>query len=202
MWNATGLFNEYDITYDSNGNIRTLKRNTGGSLSDNLTYSYSGNRLTGLSGVSGAYTYDLNGNMTKDALKGCLLQYNSLNLVQSVTDVPGTARAAYEWLADGTKLRVTGADGRGYIYRGSLIYNPEGLESAGFDGGRIVWSPTSGLGTVHYHITDHLGSVRLIVDGSGGVVERNDYYPFGGRHEAAGSDLSGNRNNYFHNTPL
>ncbi|WP_455511189.1 RHS repeat domain-containing protein, partial [Butyricimonas paravirosa] len=31
-------------------------------------------------------------------------------------------------------------------------------------------------------MTDHLGSVRVIVDGTGKVLERNDYYPFGARH--------------------
>ena len=34
---------------------------------------------------------------------------------------------------------------------------------------------------VDYFLTDHLGSVRVIVDGSGVVKERNDYYPFGAR---------------------
>ena len=33
-----------------------------------------------------------------------------------------------------------------------------------------------------YFLTDHLGSVRVIVDGNGMVKERNDYYPFGARH--------------------
>ena len=33
-----------------------------------------------------------------------------------------------------------------------------------------------------FHVTDHLGSVRAVVDGvSGEVVETNDYYPFGSR---------------------
>ena len=39
-----------------------------------------------------------------------------------------------------------------------------------------------GQGEVNYFLTDHLGSVRVIVDGNGEVLERNDYYPFGARH--------------------
>ena len=35
--------------------------------------------------------------------------------------------------------------------------------------------------TPYYTIKDHLGSVRTIVNASGTVVERNDYYPFGSR---------------------
>ncbi len=40
----------------------------------------------------------------------------------------------------------------------------------------------SGGTEVNYFLTDHLGSVRVIVDGSGVVKERNDYYPFGTKH--------------------
>ena len=35
--------------------------------------------------------------------------------------------------------------------------------------------------TPYYTIKDHLGSVRTIVNASGTVQERNDYYPFGQR---------------------
>ena len=38
------------------------------------------------------------------------------------------------------------------------------------------------------HVTDHLGSVRAVVDGiSGAVVEANDYYPFGSRWNTTAS---------------
>ena len=40
----------------------------------------------------------------------------------------------------------------------------------------------SGGYEVNYFLTDHLGSVRVVVDGNGVVKERNDYYPFGARH--------------------
>lgn len=52
-----------NINYDRNGNITQVQRNgkTGGSfgLMDNLTYSYSGNRLTAVNdAVSGNYEVD------------------------------------------------------------------------------------------------------------------------------------------------
>ena len=48
------------------------------------------------------------------------------------------------------------------------------------------------------HVTDHLGSVRAVVDGvSGEVVETNDYYPFGSRwNVAAGLKDDSNRFRY------
>ena len=44
-------------------------------------------------------------------------------------------------------------------------------------GGRLVNG--SGTGNVLYYVTDHLGSVRVVKDGSGTIRQRFDYYPFG-----------------------
>ena len=76
-----------------------------------------------------------------------------------------------------------------------MIYKKQGesisLESAGFAGGRFVAKETADGGKVivpMIHVTDHLGSVRAVVDGtSGEVVETNDYYPFGSRWDVAAS---------------
>ena len=51
-----------------------------------------------------------------------------------------------------------------------------------------------------FHVADHLGSVRAVVDGiSGEVVETNDYYPFGGRWDVA-ADLKGDSNRFRYNS--
>jgi RHS repeat-associated protein len=77
-----------------------------------------------------------------------------------------------------------------------LIYRRSGstlpLESTNFDGGRLIYNGNTVTATgtpgsyyeadKYYYITDHLGSVRVITDNSGAVQERNDYYPFGGKH--------------------
>ncbi|WP_455511843.1 hypothetical protein [Butyricimonas paravirosa] len=50
---------------------------------------------------------------------------------------------------------------------------------------------------VDYFLTDHLGSVRVIVDGNGVVKERNDYYPFGARQVRSDDpQLAANRYKY------
>lgn len=98
--------------------------------------------------------------------------------------------ATYHWLADGTKYRVEDASGSGVIYAGDLTYavtvsggTPTyALESAeaSVDGtARFLKNGTAM--TPYYTIRDHIGSVRTIVNASGTVVERNDYYPFGSR---------------------
>jgi len=49
-WNTSGAYNENSITYDLNGNISTLKRNSvlSGTIAaiDDLNYTYDGNHLT------------------------------------------------------------------------------------------------------------------------------------------------------------
>ena len=89
---------------------------------------------------------------------------------------------------------------------GSLIYRKQdgnvSLESAGFAGGRFVAKETAD-GSVMvpmFHVTDHLGSVRAVVDGSNGaVVETNDYYPFGSRWNTA-ANLTDNTNWFRYNS--
>jgi RHS repeat-associated protein len=120
--------------------------------------------------------------MTTDSRKYLVITYNALNLQQSLSQ-NGTTVASYTWLADGTKCGVVDNNNNGYDYTGSLIYSrsgsvrtPESIENGA---GRIMYS--GGTYNPHYYITDHLGSTRVITDNSGSVVERDDYYPFGGQ---------------------
>ncbi len=189
---------EQGISYDLNGNIKTLQRTgTTATIVDNLVYTYTGNQLTALtenaapvSGdiymrgntAAGSYTYDADGNLLTDSRQGLNYQYNYLNLLRQVTS-GNTLKAAYRYAYNGVKIGVKGADNRGYDYRGSFIYTRNGssltLESVLFGGGRIV-AGTNGY-EVYYYLTDHLGSVRAVVDAGGNVKERNDYYLFGAR---------------------
>ena len=112
----------------------------------------------------------------------------------------GTVTAAYTWLADGTKLGVRNGSGSdGFEYVGSLIYRKSGgslqLSEALFGEG-VIRLNDNGTQEVNYFLTDHLGSVRVIVDGAGTVKERNDYYPFGARHVRSDYAQSTNRWKY------
>ena len=196
----TGNYLEKGITYDRNGNIKILQRTANGNVVDNLVYAYTGNQLTGLtesirtaptgdvyspgSSAAGSSAYDKNGNMINDSRRTLNLSYNVLNLLGEVK-TGSTMKARYSYLADGTKLRVRdGGEANGFDYLGSLTYRKSSaglqLESAHFGDGAIrVNVSNSGQQEVNYFLTDHLGSVRVIVDGNGVVKERNDYYPFG-----------------------
>ena len=99
------------------------------------------------------------------------------------------------------------ASGEGLEYRGSLTFrrSSDGTltpESIAFPGGRFVamqGSDDSIQMVPNYHVNDHLGSVRIIIDGSTGqVTETNDYYAFGGRWDRSGS-LIDQSNRYRYN---
>ena len=196
---ASDLFVEKGLSYDRNGNILTLKRTSGGVIADSLVYGYTGNQLTALSGTISPfdYTYDVNGNMTYDGANNLDLTYNLLNLTEKVSGSDGI-EANYSYLSDGTKLSATDASGNGLFYLGSLVYRKQGgklsLESGSFGGGRFV-ATASGLSPV-YHLTDHLGSIRVVFDADGEILERNDYYAFGLRWENSASPISDNRYRY------
>src|SRR5690606_16539952 len=109
-------------TYDRNGNIKTLVRTgTNSTLVDNLTYTYTGNRLTSVVDGAGSteasyqlpgttsYEYDANGNVTErnNAANGSnnitSTTYNYLNLPQSVAATAGNVTYTYD--GTGRKLR-------------------------------------------------------------------------------------------------
>lgn len=172
------------------------------------------------------YLYDAAGNMTYDWKRGLFLSYNDLNLIEKIDKIKkyGNERktlAKYSYLADGTKLSALDANRDGLIYLGSLVYQQKRnmfeagdiqplldlpslslqtieLESAGFNGGRIIANHTqSGVEySPQFHITDHLGSVRALVDASGAVIERNDYHPFGLRWKESDQPVTDNRYRY------
>ena len=150
-------------------------------------------RDTIYSGVG--YVYDSAGNVLYDSHTGLNLRYNDLNLIEKVMR-GDTIVAKYSYLSDGTKFSATDSAGNGLYYSGSLIYTKHGsaltMESCAFTGGRFVATAT-GV-EARYFVTDHLGSVRAVVNGDGEVLERNDYYPFGSRWDDG--LLSDNRYRY------
>ena len=115
---GAGLYTEKVTSYDKNGNIKGLQR-YGNGLIDNLTYTYNGNQLTRVDDATGnaagfsngastanEYTYDNNGNLTKDSNKNIsTITYNCLNLPSKVTFSDGST-ITYSYAADGTKLRT------------------------------------------------------------------------------------------------
>ena len=193
----TDEFVENGITYDKNSNIITLNRS---SLSSddmkNYRFSYSGSQRIKDETSNSDYEYDANGNIHKDALTGFYIYYNLLNL-PTVIYTEGDMGLYYTYLSDGTKIKVCGYDDNEPTrYAGSLVYNDGTFESASFGGGRIVGTNNGANSEVHYFLTDHLGSTRVVakVTPTGREdLDRKDYYPFGKAWEQPDMPTSDNR---------
>ncbi|WP_419869383.1 DUF6443 domain-containing protein [Chryseobacterium sp. CT-SW4] len=165
-------------------------------------------------------TYDLNGNMITQNDKGILqIDYNYLNLPKyilfnkALSTHTGLIRenTSYLYRADGVKLRKI------YNYKGVegstalLSRTTEYLDGFQYDttiGKNMVavlglkFVPTAeGYYNFEnnkyiYNYTDHLGNVRLSYFNNGSgveVLEENNYYPFGMKHEGY-NGLAGNTN--------
>ena len=189
-----------NYSYDNMGNITSLKRYDV-SLVDNLTYTYNGNQLTKVedatsnafgfangASTTNEYTYDANGNLTKDSNKGIAsITYNSLNLPQVVTFSNGNT-ITYLYAADGRKLRtvhVTNGTATTTDYCGNVIYENGTARLLLTEAGYIDLSDNS----YHYYIKDHLGNNRVVADANGTVEESNQYYPFGLLYANSNSSL-------------
>lgn len=75
-----------------------------------------------------------------------------------------------------------------YDSKGTNIYRG----SVDFGGGKLM-ADSSGTFRPLYHVTDRLGSVRVICDGAGNVLEKNDYYPSGLKWETSTPQFTDNR---------
>ncbi|SDJ64730.1 DUF6443 domain-containing protein [Chryseobacterium jejuense] len=226
FWDAMNLERgEYheQLTYDLNGNIRTLLRRgkqlpgyTAPEVMDHLEYHYenveqsnklsylkeigTGNAISGYPLAAGStgstITYDANGNMTTQVDKGISsIQYNYLNLPGKITQ--NAKVTDYIYKADGVKVRkVFGTEITDYLdgfqYTNSILKffpTAEGYFNA--ETGKYV-----------YNYTDHLGNTRLSYSKNGlgtEIIEENNYYPFGLKHEGYNTLLGNSAYQYKYN---
>jgi RHS repeat-associated protein len=177
---------ENGLTYDKNGNIKTLVR--GGAVLDNLNYTYLGNRLSTVNDASGSnlgvksgassYGYDGNGNMTNDGNRGATLTYNYLNLPKTVTMAGKTF--IYDYDAAGSKHKYV-TDTMTVKYAGGFEYRQVGAANQLFrfslqEGQAVL---RGNKVSFEYFLKDHLGNVRVVFNAKGETLQRTDYYPFG-----------------------
>lgn len=215
LTSGAGKFEAYEVNYDANGNINSLKRNDQSSnLMDRMAYSYDdGNKLLSIEDSAGNtagfndgntssqdYYYDANGNLVVDKNKNITnITYNHLDLVTYVTFGDGKQLRFY-YDANGTKLKME-----------SVIFSPYSITTIDYLGGfqytntQLKFFPTpEGYVSVNgstysyvYQYKDHLGNNRVSytdTDNNGiiyasEIVSNTDYYPMGLTHFG---DLNGN----------
>ena len=201
-----GSFDEKNIGYDENGNIKSLHRYGANNLPiDQLSYNYFGNGnllkyiidptgdvpgvvdYPGGTAIIQGFNYDLNGNMTHSSDKGInSIRYSYLNKPEEL-DFGNGEKIDYIYDGVGNKLAKIVMDGNALpgsslIYAGNFVYNLSGvLQYIMTSEGRLI--PENGTYRFEYFMKDHLGSTRAtytgVIPGLAQVAEYQHYYPFG-----------------------
>ncbi|WP_243860391.1 RHS repeat domain-containing protein [Flavobacterium poyangense] len=223
---TTNAYNE-SLSYDKNGNIMTLVRNGDSDTQpqpaqiDNLGYSYltnsnqlskvvdSSNNTSGfndLNKTTDDYTYDLNGNMITDKNKSITaITYNHLNLPTKITFAT-TGNIVYIYNAAGQKVqKIVNETGKSAIitdYLGGYQYENTTLKFFPTTEGYV--RNTSGALSYVFQYKDHLGNIRVSyaknpVTNVLEILEEDNYYPFGLKHNGYNSLVVGSSNKYKYN---
>ncbi len=162
-WSQT--FTNEQHPYDQYGNMQVSAETGLGSSIQPLVFDPSTNRITGPqtgwvydNGVAGPG--NLTGNPDNETFT-----YDAENRQKTASTLSGSA--AYVYDGEGRRVkRTVGALATVYVY------DAMGRLAAEYGGSNTA------TGT-QYLTADHLGSTRLVTNGTGGVVERRDYLPFG-----------------------
>jgi YD repeat-containing protein len=167
----------FTYTYDAVGNM--LTRNaclTAGCTPTTTNYVYdAANRLSSVDSV--AYTWDANGNLLSDGAR--TYTYDAVNRLTAL--VTGGITTTYTY--NGQNDRVAQQIGAGALTRYTLDLAAlhtqvlaDGTNRYLYGLGRIGEQQPGGMA---YHLADHLGSVRQLVNASGAVTLARSYDPFG-----------------------
>ncbi|WP_394775873.1 DUF6443 domain-containing protein [Flavobacterium sp.] len=220
----TNAYNE-TLSYDKNGNIMGLARNGSSENAtqiDDLVYTYASNNtanqlmkvvdnapaaskangfVDSASNSVDDYSYDANGNMTRDNNKNIIgITYNHLNLPTLIT-FAATGNIVYIYNASGQKVqKVVNETGKPAIttdYLGAYQYNNSTLKFFPTSEGYV--EPSGSSYKYVYQYKDHLGNIRLSYDKNLVIQEENNYYPFGLKHEGYNIVKIGVENKYKYN---
>lgn len=194
----------YSYEYDVLGRLKKVYRN--GSLNTDLNYDLNGNRINGtvdgqsfianydgqdrlMSYGSRAYSYNANGDTaTVTAPLGAAhYNYNAESFLTSATTINGKAKTYnYDGLNNLIQIRENGVLKKNFMYesenRIAAELSPVGDVLKEYIHVTNVTTPdiVRANGNVYRVITDHLGSVRLVVNvADGKAIQRIDYNVFG-----------------------
>ncbi len=170
--------------YDGNGNRLAVTRPGSGTISG--TYDAQ-DRLMSYGAVS--YTYTANGDLQTATSGGEVTTY-SYDVFGNLTSVTLPSGTQIEYVVDGQNRRigkkVNGTLTQSFLYSGQFRTIAE-LDGTGNLVSRFVYGTKLNVpeylvkgGTTYRLLTDHLGSVRLVVDiATGTIAQRIDYDEFG-----------------------
>ena len=177
---------EQEVRYADNGNI-TFKSGVG-SYSYNSVRPHAVTKVTSASGAVTNYSYDAAGNMTTDGKRS--LSYTTTEVPYRV--VSGGTTTEFTYGFDGGRFKRVDSK-EGVTTTTWTVGNVEIISSTErsgetvkryLDGVAIATYYPGGGSDIHYQHKDHLGSLDLMTDERGRVVERFSFDPWGARRNA------------------
>jgi RHS repeat-associated protein len=126
-----------------------------------MNYDAAGNLISYLSAT---YTYDQENRLSSTAGMSYMYDGNGERVLKSNAST-GAAVKRY-WSMSGNTLAED--DGSGNLTAEYIYF-----------GGKRVARIDLPANTVHYYLSDHLGSTSIVASAAGAVEEESDYYPFG-----------------------
>lgn len=186
------------LSYDKNGNIKTMQRNgktSGGfGLMDNLTYAYDGNKLNQVTdGVSatdnevdlvprgdGNYTYYTDGSVKSDANEGIsLIIYDTFLRQAKEIQLTDGRKINHYYDGAGALLKTVYSTGEYWEFGGITYKNGQPYQMA-VPEGRAVY--VNGSWQYEFFYTDHLGNTRVAFRANGNQLVKTSetaFDPFG-----------------------
>ncbi|WP_442845083.1 RHS repeat domain-containing protein [Leeuwenhoekiella sp. H156] len=185
------------ITYDANGNILKLKRNSATGQMDNLDYKYKDNTnqldyvddvVTGNADANdikdqnpGNYTYNKIGQLTHNTQDGTTYTYNTAGLVTEVTNGSQSVRFAYDDKGQRVKKEVWNGSTLSYTYyyvrdaAGSVIaiYTGNTLEHPVYGASRIGVAKRTSLNQTSFADNNYLYELTDHLGNVRAVAQRN-----------------------------
>lgn len=167
--------------YDRYGNRSSFTQNIlGNTAVSNPTINTGTNRYNSSQG----YTFDANGNVTTDpANGGRTFVFNGDNKQIEVKDSGNSNIGTYFYDGEGKRVKKqTPTETTVFVYaNGQLVEerNASNVVTTSYIYARAQLLATETPSSTNYTVTDQLGSPRVIVNGSGSVVARRDFLPFG-----------------------
>ncbi|UGU18129.1 hypothetical protein LS482_09640 [Sinomicrobium kalidii] len=197
------------LTYDANGNIKTLNRNkntvNGSNAMDKLSYTYKSgkpNRLDHVGDAAGTvagaddiesqnagnYVYNAIGQLVENKKEGIKYTYNAAGLVIQVqkNNVP---LVKFFYNDRGQRVRKESYVNGSLSKTGYYVRDASGNAMAIYQGTSAKEYPIYGSGRLGvyfkqggsalYQVADHLGNVRALIQDDGNLAGATDFYPFG-----------------------
>jgi len=180
-----------NLNYDKNDNITTLQRNgkvgSGFGQMDNLSYAYSGNRLTNIIDNAGGgdntvdfvprgggnYTYYNDGSLKSDDNKEITqINYDSFLQLPSEIQLTGGRWIKMYYDGDGVLLKREFSTGEYWEYANGMVYKNGQPHEMNMPEGRATYQ--NGNWALEFFYQDHLGNTRVSFKANGNQLEKTD----------------------------